>query len=227
MAKRKSADDKQIDYLETRYMYEERQSLYIANELTNQVYDETDIPDVIAAWNNNWSMTEISDYLGTDRQELELLLADLIHRGKIKGNIHIFKPKGKRQMKINVVGVGDYGSVIRTAEFNKQTWLCLKDLWKWLEKPDHSYRKVVEGWGPGQRAKFKLDTQGGRQDFIFININSLSKLCPRPNEKTKNKLEQLKEGMADGLGIQSGFEGITDAKQSKQKEKSGSRRISG
>jgi hypothetical protein len=200
MAKR-TKEDKNIEYLESRYMYESRRKLYLANEETNQAWDETDIPDFIEAWNNNWSLNEIAEFLGADQWEIHLLAVDLIQKGKIQGNVHIFKPKRRkveRSMELDMDGVK-----IRTVINNKQMWVCLKDVWKWIDKPDHSYRKVTECWGPDVRAKFQLDTGGGRQRFIFINMTGLSRLCQHVEKNQLELLERLKGAMIDGLGIPS------------------------
>jgi hypothetical protein len=196
--KPRTKEDKNIEYLETRYMYEERQKTYLANEETNQIWDETDIPDVIAAWKKNWSISEIAEYLGASRHEMELLMADLIHQGKIQGNIHIFKPKrkGKPPMEFRIFDVED--AKIRTFKVKKELWICLKDLWKWIGKPEHSYRKVTEGWGPDHRAKYQLDTNSGRQYFIFINMSGLSRLCQYVEENQREMIEEFKKVVADG-----------------------------
>ena len=184
-------EDKNINYLETRYQFEKRQKLYIANEETNQVFDETDIPDVISAWNNNWSTAEIADYLGLDRQEIELLIIDLIHQGKIAGNIHIFKNKRKGKSIVYEINVGE--TRIRTIQQDKHKWICLKDAWKHIGKPEHSYRKVVENWSPSLRAKFKLHTPGGPQNFIFLNYDGLSKLELHVEKNMLSEIYVLKE----------------------------------
>lgn len=222
MAKYNTPEDKNINYFETRYMYEERQKIYLANEETNMAWDETDIPDFIGAWNNNWSLNEIADYLGADQWEILLLAVDLIKQGKIQGNVHIFKPKKKRGTNPLDLKMGE--AKIRAVIENKQIWVCIKDIWRWIGKPEHSYRKVTEGWGPDQRAKFQLDTPGGRQRYIFINMSGLSRLCQHVEKNQKEMLDQLKGAMDDGLGISSRGE---TKPQAKQKEKGGSRGISG
>lgn len=198
MAKR-TKEDKNIEYLESRYMYESRQKIYLANEETNQAWDEADIPDFITAWKNNWSLNEIAEYLGADQYEILLLAVDLIQRGKIQGNVHIFKPKRRkveRWMELDMDGV-----MIRAVVNDKQMWVCLKDVWAWIKKPEHSYRKVTEAWGPDCRAKYHIATMGGRQRFIFINTQGLSRLCQHVEINQQKMLEQLKGAMVDELGI--------------------------
>lgn len=202
MAKYNTPDDKNINYFQTRYMYEERQTLYVANEEVNQIWDESDIPDFIKAWNNNWSMSEIAEFLGADQWEIHLLAVDLMKQGKIEGNIHIFKPKKKRGADPVDLFVGE--QKFRAVIDNKQIWVCMKDVWKWIGKPEHSYRKVMEGWGPDQRSKHKLDTPGGQQRFIFISLSGLSRIYSKVDKKQQNLLSQLKEVMEDGMGISSG-----------------------
>jgi hypothetical protein len=208
VAKYNTPEDKNINYLETRYLYEQRQEIYLANEETNQIWDETDIPDVIRAWNNNWGITDIAEYLGADRQEMELLLIDLIHQGKIKGNIHIFKPKRKRGIRSVDLQMGE--EKIRSVVDGKEIWLCLKDVWRWIGKPEHSYRKVTENWGPELRAKFQLATGSGRQHHIFINMAGLSKLEQHIESYQRLMLYELKGAAADGLGISSRHKRITN-----------------
>lgn len=87
MSKEKSQDDKNIKYLESRYLYEKRRSIYIANEEVNQVWDESDIPDFVEMWNNKKTLKEISKYLGAEKEELQLLAIDLMKRGLIKGRV--------------------------------------------------------------------------------------------------------------------------------------------
>jgi hypothetical protein len=206
-------DEKNIKYLETRYMYESRQKVYLANEETNQAWDESDIPDFIKAWNNNWPLNEIAEYLGADQWEIHLLAVDLIKQGKIKGNVHIFKPKNKKGPKQMDINMGDF--TIRTVRHDNELWLCVKDIWRWIGKPEHSYRKVTEGWGPDRRAKFKMETKGGSQRHIFINMSGLSQLFNHVEKNQSEQLEQLKEVMNDGLGISSGDKGIANKKKSK------------
>jgi hypothetical protein len=197
VAKYNTPDDKNINYFETRYMYEQRQTLYVANEETNQIWDETDIPDFIKAWNNNWSMSEIAEYLGADQWEIHLLAVDLMKQGKIQGNIHIFKPKKRKGATPLDLFVGD--QKIRAVIEKKEIWVCLKDVWKWIGKPEHSYRKVTETWGPDHRAKHQLETPGGRQRFIFISISGLSRLYSNVNKKQQKMLSDLKEVMENGI----------------------------
>lgn len=192
MAVKKTKEDKNIEYLETRYCYEKRQKIYVANEETNQIWDETDVPDFINAWNNGWALNEISDYLGADQWEITLLALDLIKNKKIKGNVHIFKPKRKLAEPMEII-LAD--GRIRVVKEQKETWVCLKDIWKWIDKPDHSYRKVTEGWGPDKRAKYKLPTAGGPQSYIFINIQGLSDLYHHVEKNQIEKLNELKEAL--------------------------------
>lgn len=213
MAKYNTPEDKNINYFETRYMYEQRQKLYLANEETNMTWDETDIPDVIKAWNNNWTIAEISEYLGADRKETELLMADLIHQGKIQGNIHIFKPKRKRGIRSVDLKMGD--EKIRSVVEGKEIWLCLKDIWRWIGKPEHSYRKVTENWGPDFRAKFQLETAGGRQRYIFISMAGSSRLEQHIESHQRLMLYELRGAAADGLGISSRHKRIANKKKTK------------
>lgn len=201
VARSKTQEDKNIEYLETRYMYEKRNKIYLANEETNQTWDETDIPDVIQAWNNNWSIVEIAEYLGSDKWEMLLLFIDLLKVGKIKGNVHVFKPKKRKVDK--AVEIDMNGEKIRIVVKEKQMWVCLKDVWRWIRKPEHTYRKVTEAWGPDVRAKFKIDTIGGSQDFIFINIQGLSVLCKHLKIDQIKKIDELKGALKDGMGISS------------------------
>jgi hypothetical protein len=201
VAKYNTPEDKNINYFETRYMYEERQKIYLANEETNMAWDESDVPDFINAWKNNWSLNEIAEYLGADQWEILLLAVDLIKQGKIQGNVHIFKPKKKRGTKSVDLKMGEM--TIRAVVEKNETWLCLKDIWKWIGKPEHSYRKVTENWGPDQRAKFQLDTPGGRQRYIFINMNGLSQLFQHVEKHQKEMLGDLKGAVENGLGFQS------------------------
>jgi hypothetical protein len=202
VAKYNTPEDKNINYFETRYMYEERQKIYVANEETNQIWDETDIPDFINAWNNNWSMSEIAEYLGADQWEISLLAVDLMKQGKIKGNFHVFKPKRKTGAKPLDLFVGD--KRIRAVNDHNQIWVCLKDVWRWIGKPEHSYRKTTETWGPEYRSKHQIETPGGRQRHIFINMMGLSRLCQHVENHQKEMLEELKGIIANGLGISSG-----------------------
>jgi hypothetical protein len=171
-------------------MYEQRQKLYVANEETNQIFDESDITDVIAGWDNNWTTTEIAEYIGADRKEIELLLLDLIHKGKIAGNIHVFK---RRKGKPPLIEIDMGENKIRAIHHDKQTWICVKDFWRHIGKPEHSYRKVTENWGPGERSKFQLETPSGRQHFIFINIPGLDKLCNHVEKNMLSEINRLKE----------------------------------
>lgn len=175
----KDKDDRNIRYLETRYMYEQRRNIYFANETTNMLHDESDIPDFVRAWNNGWSLSEISEYLGLDDKEAQLLAIDLIHTGKIKGNFHIFKPKAKGMDAIFL----NTEIPVRYIRKDREIWVCLKDLWRHLKKPEHSFRKVVEGWGPDQRSNYKMQTNGGLQNHIFINTSGLSRLCRHLRKK--------------------------------------------
>lgn len=191
MAKWNTPDDKHVNYLETRYMYENRQKIYIANETENMTWDETDVPDFITAWNNNWTMTEIAEYFGASTYETQLLAGDLIQRGKISGNIHIFKPKSKgRSFLLKVYQVDNEDIRIVTEKGKK--WVCMKDLWRFLQRPEHSYRKTTEGWKPQERAKYKLETNSGRQNFIFISIHGMDKLFARLKDSEKEKFEKIR-----------------------------------
>jgi hypothetical protein len=133
---------------------------------------------------------------------MELLLLDLIHQGKIHGNVHIFKPKPKRKgtppMK-QTIKMDDVE--IRVMITGSVMWLCLKDIWKWIGKPEHSYRKVTEGWGPDSRAKFQMETNSGRQHFIFINTQGLDKLFRHVDYNQIKMLMALRGEMINGLGI--------------------------
>lgn len=186
---KKTQEDKTIAYIERRYCYERRQRLYIANEETNQVWDETDIPDFITAWNNNWSLSEIAEYLGADQHEIQLLAADLIRQGKIEGNVHIFKPKRKKEINMESITINDY--VIRANFTGSEFWVCLKDVWNWIKKPESTYRKVTETWGPEHRAKFTVHTDGGPQKCIFINLSGLHRLAENLDPWQKNQIVML------------------------------------
>lgn len=80
-------EEKNINYLQRRYLYETRRALYVANEEVNQVWDASDITDFIAAWENGDSLEVMAEYFGAERWELILLAADLMNRGKIKGDV--------------------------------------------------------------------------------------------------------------------------------------------
>lgn len=214
MTKKRTEEDKTIQYLERRYCYEQRQSLYIANEETNQVWDETDIPDFIQAWNNNWSLSEIADYLGADHHEIQLLAADLIKQGKIEGNIHIFKPKRRKAHSVETISIG--GSVIRATLSDNEYWVCLKDVWYWIGKKTDDYKTITDTWGPDQRAKYVVPTDNGPSKFIFVNAAGLDRL--------RDELEPWQQLQANRIiaRVQAATENAT-----KRKRKSKARRKSG
>lgn len=189
MKNRRTTEDKTIDYLERRYCYERRQSLYIANEETNQVWDETDIPDFIKAWNNNWSLTEIAEYLGATMRECQLLAADLIDQGKIQGNIHIFKPKRRAAKPMETITVGD--TLIRSTFSDREYWVCLQDVLNALRSPAERLQDLTETWGPDQRAKFVIPTDGGPQKFQFVNVEGLERLAQEMEPWERTQVERL------------------------------------
>lgn len=86
--------EKNIDYLESRYLYEYRQKLYIANEEINQVFDETDIPEFIEFWEQGRTFEYMAEYFGYDKWEMYLLAIDLMRAGKIHGEINFDRGAG-------------------------------------------------------------------------------------------------------------------------------------
>lgn len=91
MSRRKSQEDKTVNYIESRYMSEKRGTLYVANEEVNQVWDEAYIPYFVKMWNNDCKFIDIATSLGVDQSELQLLAFDLIGKGVIKGEILVLR----------------------------------------------------------------------------------------------------------------------------------------
>lgn len=189
MTRSKSQDDKNIKYLETRYMYERRGVLYVANEEINQIWDETDIPDFIAAWENGWTMPEIAEFLGSDEMELSLLAMDLIKQKKIEGSFQITRAEKKlpRSIKIKISG-----KPIRIIK-GKEPWICINDIWDIIDQPESL--EFLESLQPKERSNYIIDTAAGRQSFIFINMSGWSKLYNQTENKKRPILNKVKEGV--------------------------------
>lgn len=86
-------EDKSIEYLESRYMYESRKSIYIANEEINQTWDRSDIPEFIEMWERGIPCHEIQEYFGMDEWEYKLFLIDLLQKKRIKGGLSVVRFK--------------------------------------------------------------------------------------------------------------------------------------